>query len=357
MPELRPDWLPAGRDPLLTHRLDDWWVDLLTRDEKPLGRLRGCKGGQVEQNVNRPITGGGSLEVRDVGQGVDWLDARVRVWWSVAGVDPWPVGTFVCSAPTAAHTATGRSWSVEILDKNHILSEDAVPAAYTVAAGANVAAAVRAVIASAGEPATAITDSPETLANAMVWPAGTSKLTIVNDLLDAINYFAIRCDGWGTYTAGPYQAPAQRPVVRDFVRGRDAVHLPTFTVDEDTTVPNRVILTTTGSGTEEALVSVASNMDPTSRYSYPSRGRWITHTEEVEATSQQVLDDLAIRKLDARSVVSKTIEITNAPVPLSVNDVVRFTSGPEDVVAATQAFTQALAVGATMKTTIRQVTA
>src|SRR5690606_33787153 len=176
------------------HRVESWRVDLLTATEATLGPLGGVTGGQVEQNVNRVISGGGALDVVDVGQDVDWLTARVQVWWEVAGVDPWPLGVFLCSAPTAQHSSTGLSWRVELLDKLLILDQDKTAGTYSVPAGAVVTEEVAAVIASAGETATAITPSAETLRAGMVWPAGTSKLRIVNDLLDAINYFSLQAD-------------------------------------------------------------------------------------------------------------------------------------------------------------------
>src|SRR5690606_23496078 len=102
-------------------------------------------------------------------------------------------------------------------------------------------------------------DSTETLTSGMVWPAGTSKLRIINDLLSAINYFSLRCDGHGRYVAAPYLAPASRPVVRRFVPAPDAIHLPEFTRDRDLAgIPNKVVLVSSGSGDDEALVGVAS---------------------------------------------------------------------------------------------------
>lgn len=352
-------WLPAGPDPLTTHRVESWWVDLLASDETPLGVLDGVTGGTIDQNVNATISGGGSLSVQDTGADVDWLNVRVRPWWQVAGVDPWPLGVFLCSAPVAAYSSTGKTWSVGLLDKLSILDADKVDGSFAVAAGAVVTDAVASVIASAGETAVAITDSAATLSAGMVWEAGTSKLRICNDLLAAINYFSLRCDGYGRYVAGPYQPPADRPVRREFVAGPDAIHVPDFTADQDiASIPNKVVLVGRGSGDTPALVGVAENVDPGSRFSYPSRGRWIVRTETgVEAADQATIDALAARSLAAASTPAATFDFAHAAVPLDLNSMVRLSTADVDIFAAVQKTSQRLVVGDLMRTTVRGVPA
>lgn len=346
-------FLPAGRDPLLTHRTESWTVDVLDRADAPLGTLTGVTGGGVEHNANRVIHGGGRLEVDDLGQVADWLDLRVRVWWHVEGADPWPLGTFLCSAPGEDHDVAGRSWSVELLDKLSILDGDGVPATYTVPAGAVVTDAVADVITETGETSLAVTASTETLNTPMVWEAGTSRLRICNDLLAAINYFALRTDLFGRYLAAPYVAPGDRVTVRDLTA--DAIVAYDWTRDQDLAkVPNRVVLVGQGSPDTEALVGVAENTDPASRLSIPTRGRVVTATETgVEGTSQDIMDALAARKLADLSTPSATRVITHAPMPLGLHDVV----GHAGARGAIQSWSLALEVGADTRTNLREVAA
>lgn len=346
-------WLPPGPDPLTAaHRVEEWRVDTLSRDDTPLETLDGVTGVSVEHNSNRVIHGGGRLDVDDVDQVADWLDLRVRVWYEVAGVDPWPVGTFLCSAPGEQHAATGRAWSVELLDKLAILDADGMQGTYSLPAGTVVTTAVRTLITDAGETALAVTDSAETLIAAMVWEAGTTRLRIINDLLAGINYFALRTDLYGRYTATPYVPPGDRATVLDLTAGR--IVSEDWTRDQDlASVPNRVILVGRGSGDVEALVAVAENTDPTSRLSIPSRGRVIAVTETgVEASSQDVLDGLAARKLADLSAPSATRVIAHAPVPVGLHDVVSH----EGVRGAIQSWSLDLAVGEDMRTNLREVT-
>ena len=341
---------------LTTHRVESWRVDLLSEDDSPIGVLHGCLGGEVEQNVNAVISGGGTLRMRDVGQDVDWLRARLQVVWKI-GDQEWPLGVFLPSAPVARHDATGRGWDVELLDKLVVLDQDKIDGSYSLPAGTVVTAAVQEVIASAGETKTAITGSTATLTAGMVWEAGTSKLRICNDLLAAINYFSLRCDGDGRYVAAPYQAPRNRTPAWDFAAGDRAVHSATFTRDEDLAkVPNKVVLVSSASSDVPALVSVVANLDPASRFSEFARGRWIVHTETgVEATSQAVLDALAARRLTELSSATATLEVEHAFLPLSLNDAVSFRTGGVDAVGVVQTMRIPLAAGGLTRTTIREV--
>lgn len=351
-------WLPDGPDPLTTHRVESWRVDLLDANDVNLGALQGCTGGSIEQKVAAVIRGGGTLDVVDVGQDIDWLSARVQPWWTVGDLS-WPLGVFLLSAPVAEHDETGRSWRVELLDKLAVLDQDKVDGSYSLPAGTVVTDAVAALITGAGETALAITESAETLTSGMVWEAGTSRLRICNDLLAAINYFALWCDGYGRYVAAPYIRPQDRPSAWDFAAGPRAVHTGRFTRDEDlAAIPNKVVLVSSAGVDDEALVSVATNTDPASPFSEPSRGRWITHTETgVEATSQAVLDALAARRLTELSSVTATLTVEHAALPLNLNDAVEFDTGGVRTRAVIQSTTQALAVGALTRATMREVQA
>ncbi|MCK9629285.1 MAG: hypothetical protein M0R37_11940 [Bacteroidales bacterium] len=342
---------PPVADPLLTHRTESWRTDLIARDGAPLGTLTGITGGGVDHNAARVLHSGGSLDVDDLAQVADWLDLRVRVWWQVAGVDPWPLGTFVCSAPGEAHTEPGRSWSVDLLDLLSVLDGDGIAGSYSLPAGTVVTDAVRVLITDTGETALAVTDSEATLAAGWAWEPGTSRLRIINDLLTSINYFALHTDAYGRFVAAPYVVPAGREPVRDLTA--DAIVAPDWTGDQDlTAVPNRVVLIGQGSGDTEALVGVAENTDPASRLSIPTRGRTLTHTETgVEAASQAVLTALAVRRLVDLSTPSATRTIAHAPVPLALHDVVVH----DGVRVAVSSWSLALELGADMRTGLREV--
>lgn len=356
-----PLWLPPVTDPLTTHRVQSWHVDLLTATDATVGGLDGVDALTIEQKLGATISGGGTLDLTDVDQGIDWLSARVQPWWAVRAGDAvveWPLGVYLCSAPVETWSADGRrTWRVELLDKLLVLDEDKIDGTYSLAAGTVVTDAVRAVIAASGQTGAAVTDSAETLTSGMVWPAGTSRLRICNDLLASINFFSLRCDGDGQYVAAPYQPPSERVPVWDFSPSEASIVTPAFTRDQDLAgIPNKVVLVTAGTDSTPSLVGVASNVDPSSPTSQPSRGRWVVHSEDnVEATSQAVVDALAARRLLDLSTAVATQEIEHAPVPLALNDVVTRTWPTGSALASVQGWSLTTGGGSLMRTTLREV--
>lgn len=305
-----------------------WSFALLDSADRPLGLLDGVTGGSAEIVAQSMLGGSGSLTL-DRRQDIDWMSHRVQAIYS-NGKTSWPVGTYLLSSPKENHTAFTVSYEVGLLTKMNVVSEDTVDDRYSLAAGTLIIPTVAALIASTGETRVAVTDSTATLTAALTWEAGTSKLTIINDLLQAAGYWSLWCDGSGLFRVEPYTDPASRPVAFEFRHGETSLHMPDWGREQDnTSVPNRFVAV--GQGDEDAppLVGVAANENPDSPYSFQARGRWITATEEgVEAESQTVIDQYAARKLrEAMDPVAR-LTVTHAMLPLEPNALIGFT--PED---------------------------
>ncbi|NUT06628.1 MAG: hypothetical protein HOV76_24440, partial [Hamadaea sp.] len=273
-----------------------------------------------------------------------------------------PNGVYLPAAPATDYDDGRASRDVELQSLLTVLEEDQVEQTYALAAGTVVTTAVRSLIAEAGGTGgarVAGTDSDETLRSALVWEAGTSRLRIINDLLDAINYFALWVDGQGTYRLDPYVLPTQRGSSWDFRDDATGIYSPAFTHTRDLfAVPNKVVGISPGYGDAPALTSVATNEDPASPFSRPSRGRWITQVDtNVEATSQQVLDAIVARRLAELSQVSSSVDITHWPVPLSPNDLTTFLREPAglDLRGVVQKTSIQCSPGALASTSIQEV--
>lgn len=308
---------------LLGHRVENFRVELLDLNDNVLGPLDAVQadGGQLDFSVYADIRGSGNLTLQSAS--VDWTRHRVRVSYEL-GSRVVPLITAVVKAPVEAHTDTGVTVDVELYDKTLILSEDSFGVSYAVPAGTNPITAVADIIVSTGQPVPALlTPTTDTLALAMVWEAGTTKLKIVNDLLDAAGYFALYADGMGHYVAAPYTSPQTRPTMWDFTA--DALYTPRWTRDADVfSVPNRYICVGATSGETPALMSTAVDTSE-GPFSYSSRGRWITRTDtDVEATSQAVLDLLAERRLHKAQQVTETLTFEHPWLPFGLNEVVQF---------------------------------
>jgi hypothetical protein len=319
---------------LTINRTSSVRVELLTAAEAPAGTLVGVRGGSVVHTAAKSVHGSASLTVEDNGQAVDWLTVRIRPVITVQGYGDTALGVFLVSEAPEQWGDTGRAWPVKLLDKCTILDQDQVDAAYALDAGTVVTTAIVTLIASTGETNIAITPSAATLLNPLVWPAGTTKLQIINDLLSTINYFSLFCNGDGQYRGEPYVKPANRPSVWDFLDGSDCIYDPAFSKDVDLFgIPNKVIAITQGDGVTAALVSSATNADPTSPYSTVRRGRTITRTfTGVEAVDQPTLDAFALRRLIELTTPTASIDIAHAFVPAVLfNRAVRFRRAPASI--------------------------
>lgn len=320
-------------EPITGNRSTHFKFALVNKNGTPLGTLNGVSGGSIEWNSTQAVKGGGTIKVSDVNGEIDWLRVRVKPSIVIDGHGTWPLGVFIPAAPVETWAQDGRSWDVELLDRTSVLNQDKVEATYSLPSGTVVTTAVKTIIESTGESAGSITHSTETLSSGMTWPAGTSKLTIVNDLLDAAGFFALWADGNGNFRIEEHVATKNRPVRYEMLDDKKSIYTPDMAVDNDIySVPNKVIAIGQGTGTDEAMVAVATNENPNSPYSFQNRGRWITDVQQgVEATTQEALQSYANRRL-AQLAPSSTITVTHAPLPnWNVNDAIRFRRVPAEI--------------------------
>ena len=325
--------------------------------ESVTGRLDGVTSCRVEHNVNAAIRGGCSLSLRDVaGQDLDWASVRFRPWVRVNNLT-WPLGVFLPASPSLSHDEFGSAWEVSCLDKTSILDQDVMTSSYSVPVGTVVTDRVAELISGAGEASTAITPSTLTTRSPQTWEPGTSRLRIINDLLDGINYFSLWADRHGQYRAEPYRRPQDRSLAATFAAGEAAIHSPRWSRAQDIAgVPNRTVVIVEGDEDTPGMTATADNTDPASPYSIPSRGRVVARTYTgVEAADQPTLDALAARYLADASTPSATLEVQHASVPLDGNDVVRFASAGVDTLAVVEGWQVDLTPGSLMTGTWREV--
>ena len=302
------------------------------------------------------VKGSGNLRVADLDvaqpgfmtiRQVALASARLRPVLIIEGLPEIPLGVFLIAAAPEDWSDTGRVLNLELLDRATVLDQDSVAESYTVAATTSILSAVAAVVASAGESINVDADVTDALSSAMVWPAGTAKLQIVNDLLGALNYNSLWVDGVGNFQATPYVVPAKRPltyelltgVSRELVDGERSIYSQEWSRDKDLfDVPNKVIAVQSATGDVPALVGEYTNVDPDSPFSYPSRGRWVTKVldgvETPEGTNAVVvafLEATAQRSLIASSAIQAAVKVKHLPIPDRVSDVMTFANTPAGI--------------------------
>lgn len=152
------------------------------------------------------------------------------------------------------------------------------------------------------------------------WEPGTPKLTIVNDLLDAINYDSASFDEDGNFIAQPYTSPTLRP--SEYTYRTDASSVISGDVNQTIdlfNVPNAWVLI---ASRPEAppLVARYVNDNPNSITSTIARGRIITDVrEENDITVQATLNAKVIRVANEASQIYERIEFNTALMPFHQN--------------------------------------
>lgn len=324
--------IPAA-DPLADNRSTYYTFGLYDRDENFKKDLEGVgRSGQVQWRRDARIKGGGQITLTDLDEDIDWLNDRIRPTIHVNGTE-WNLGMWIPTAPVAAWKGTHRTWSVDLHDKLVVPDEDVVTDYFSLASGADVFEEVLTLLTSTGEANYAATDLGVTLDSARLWEPGTPKLTIINNLLDASGYFTLRMDANGTFLIQPYTVPTERNLRYSFLDGPASIYSDEFTRGYDNfKVPNRVVALTDGDEFNPGLTSTAENDDPTSIYSFTSRGRWVTKVyTSVDAYDQSSLDSWALRKLAEWATPNATETFTFAPIPLDIYDAIRFRNTPAGI--------------------------
>jgi hypothetical protein len=298
--------------------------------------------------LNVAVKGSGNLSVLDLETAAPGMlrvadleleSVRLRPVCVIAGLPENPLSTFLVSAAVERWESTGRTWAIELLDRNTVPAQDKVEESYAVAAGTLILQEVRDILATCGEYVAVDDSVTVAVSKGMVWEAGTAKLTIINDLLEVANYNSLWLDGQGNYQLTPRVLPADRPLQyevlglpRELRDGEQSIYRPDWSRDRDSfEVPNKVVAVEAGDGEYEALVGSWTNEDENSPFSYQKRGRWITHVldsvEVPDGNTEQIVEFLRSRArvtLLQMSAVQAAVKVENLPIPVRVGDAIQF---------------------------------
>lgn len=148
------------------------------------------------------------------------------------------------------------------------------------------------------------------------WKIGTSKLTVINDLLKAISYNPLHFNERGIGFFDEYIEPKLRPVSYTYKTDDNSIILDG--IEKKSTkfeIPNKYIRYVENVD-NSYLISIYVNDDPNSQYSTVTRGRTITDVAAVEdIASQSDLDALVSRIALENMQSTETIKFSTLNVP------------------------------------------
>lgn len=330
-----------------------WTIDLLDRQERLLGPFGRFLGGSLDWSIDKAIHGGGSLEIQEPPEDIDWLTARLRITHHSDG-HATPMGVWVPVWPEWHHDPPVRKATVQVLDKTSILSRE-LGKRLQYEIGTSVTDIIPAIIRGRGETAIAVTPSPKTLRSTLTWEPTDTYLKAINDMLDAIGYGALWCDPNGWYRAEPWRPPQQRPLVasyggelgdyrvlRDY---KDAANL--------SDIPNICVAYSKADSDQQALRGEARLDDPNHPLGIPRRGEIVRVTKDLEAADQSVIDQHARRLLATATEVTRRVTYRHPVDDVQLRDRVRIRRPGVDGVVVARRIT--LGVGPVVEDTARHI--
>lgn len=309
----------------LGHRRESLRAELLDRNGKKIRDFEEVHGFRTTAAWLDDIRTGGTMTVQD-NHDVDWLRSRVKLWYSFNGHE-FPQGVYLPATPTGARTSGERYREVELYDRTLVLHRDHHPERVNVEQGESIMLAVIEEILGAGEVIPSLPNETPTARLAMTWDPGTTRLRIVHDLLKSAGYRNLSVTPDGSYEIVKAIPDSQATPVWSFRDDQySGLYLDGFEDEQDLfSVPNRWIGWTRSDGDEPGLYTVVENHDPASPHSIENLGMVVSRvTEDVEASSQAVLDAIILGNLTEATNATRTIEIEHPWLPIRLEDVVDF---------------------------------
>lgn len=300
--------------------------DLLGLDNERLGALSAVSSASVEYNALADVSGQAKFVIEETDE-VDFLRDRIQPWVRLAMPandrgDPawveWPQGVYLLSTPTRKTTAAGRVLrEVGGMDQTLVLREDLTAERYHVAAGTKYTDAVVTLL-DGLIPQLDVVPSDLTLPTAKEWDPGTSRASILGDLLTAANYQGFHLDAFGAGQVRPYQSPQDQAPSYTYANDAVSVMLPEVSQERDLYgVANRWVLVASVPDADVALTAEKTNDSASSPTSTVSRGRTITDYREVQedAPDQATLNARVERLAFEASQVYEAVEFETGLQP------------------------------------------
>lgn len=191
------------------------------------------------------------------------------------------------------------------------------------------------------------------------WGLGVSFLKVVNELLAEINYKPLYFDENGFAILEPVSLPTASDIRQLFdANDPDTLMLPVLERESDVyAAPNVFIVWCANPNKAGNMVATARNDNPQSPISVPRRGREITEVVSVNnIASQTELQNYANWLRDKSLISGETVKVeTGLRHGFGVGDAVGLVYGELTAIGIEHAYTMELKVGGRMKHTIERV--
>lgn len=309
-------------------------VSRATGDETE--RLRGiASGGTLERDLDTDVKESGTVTA--VG-GFDVGADMVRVWMDAefpdGSAESVALGTYLVTLGERATDGVSDETAVKLTGRLKELADCEFVQPFSVPAGTNLVSYAKGIAESAGLRVTADA-SAYTSSSPLYYGVqpqereassdSSTKLAVVNDLLDRAGFASARTDAYGNVIFTRSTEIDERPPSWSFTEGSSARFLREATDGADTsTIANTVYAVYSWQpegGEQRTVIGKAVDSDPASRWSTAAMGREVTarYTYDEPATQEQA-GAKAAQLLEQQRSVAREITITHVYAPVTIGD-------------------------------------
>lgn len=291
---------------------------LLDRNDNFKAMLNSVLSCRVDYKSLSSLKLSANLQLKE-GEAIDYLNDRMQPevkFYHGEKTIHFPLGILLLNSPARKDRDNAVYRQIECYSKLQILQEDKFGERYFIPAGANYTTAISQIITSSGETKINIVTAEAVLQTDKEYDIEMSKLEIINELLNEINYNLLRVDVNGYFISEPYVLPVDREIEYEYIDDELSVIVPEVTEELDLfNVPN-VFVRYLNNPERPPLRSVYINDNPDSITSTVSRGRNIVDIRSVEdIASQEALDELTRRDAFNASQVYGHVNFETAIMP------------------------------------------
>lgn len=293
----------------------NFWADVLNKEKSRVKRIKVA--GNISLDADASIARTASLTIAEK---LNWMEVTIKVIAEVDG-DEYSLGVFSPTSPTERIEATGATvWEVDCYDQTGRLKQAGVSEPEYYELGTRYDAVINYMIEKSGGGSiiwSSLTNAA--FPSARTFEEGESRLTIINKLLDEINFDPVYADENGNFIIRRHKEVDPQLIDETYEEGELSVLGPSMTRHVDNYgIPNVFTVTVENPDLNKTIRSVYRNEDPMDEHSIPRRGYEIVMKVSPPnvINDQTDLDIWLKRKVKALSAVQDTLEFDTLMMPI-----------------------------------------
>lgn len=293
--------------------------DLLDKYDKKMGTINEISG-SYSFSSDAEIKGTGRFTINEkYTKDIDFLSERIKPYFCLKiGSEwlKWGQGIYLASSPNRNEQNGGIYRDIEAYDKCLILKEDEIDKRYYIKKGATYTNEIRKLILSTGIEKISIQESELEISIDKEYEIGTSKLDIINDLCNAINYNSVYFDENGFCMIRKYITPKERIYEYEYITdGESIITYGSSEALDAFKVPNKFVRYVENPESDY-LISTFVNNRASNPLSTVSRGRVITDIQAItDIADQNTLDEYVRRVASEKSQVYGGVRFSTLAMP------------------------------------------